>query len=99
MNLDFTFTDEPLILDALNGLIDDISSASLSSVLFTVDFFRSLFKKDGGLAFATFFCALFFGVISFWTTARGLASCSNLSLREILLLLCVGFGLGILDCL
>lgn len=84
---------------ALNGLISDISSASLSSALFTVGFFRSLFKNDGGLALASFFCAMtLFGVISFLTTVRGLASCSSLSLRD-LLLLCVGFGLGILDCL
>jgi hypothetical protein len=49
LNLDEISELVPLILLALNGLIDDISSASNSSVLLTLDVLTSILRKDGGL--------------------------------------------------
>ena len=99
LNRVLTLTDDPFILLALNGFIDDIFSISISSVLFIVDFLGFLFKNDGGLAAASFFFTIVVlaGVISFCITERGLASSSSLLLLEILLRVHVGFGVGMFD--
>jgi hypothetical protein len=100
LNLDFTSNDDPLILFALNGKIVDNCSASISSVLFTLDFLDSLLNNVGGFAAASFFFVTFFGLrgLSFCTTERGFASCASRSL-EGTLSLGEDFGFGMFDCL